>query len=1777
MIGHTLGVHRIISLYSTRFDSVSQRVNVVSLKAHLFPYSLSTVHNATVISATLPGSLTLVSVSSTPILKPETSTLHGTVSLTTFNSLVFPLVSTLQSDNTSFEALQSTASAIVTTLVLSSSSAVNDKKTLNTSAGQLSRSKEDDLSSLLLHTRATTNFTTTSAIPSSFTATIMSPSDQISTPTVTTRVNPASLSAGDSFSSGTISSVVSQSSYGPTISMNVSSSLLIAAVSTRQSVLARVTGTASFASGVGGLSMHNSSSMHRNQSANMATVSIEVPRTSHNGVPAVITASSLLLTNATSFRTAPTDLPTFFENQSTSYVPSRQISAFAATSQSGKRLVPSSMFGVDTSPLSSKHFLNSSSVVEASLSVMVTSSVFGFGSKKASSSLSSSMPSVHRSLFTNGATGFKNVSNALSEAAVMSSSQTATRDEVGQSRLSGSLLTPFVQESESETSSASVTVETSSILVTLGDVDGRSSLSFGPLATSGLSSASTLSSLAHSSVSVTPRKTPIKDVFIVASYSTPCYIYYVVEKTVPVATANHTQIPGTTIPKVTLDIGNPTSMPSELLTVTVTSSPIMTSKGDDGSQSHFSTAPLPSSSSTSVFGMTSSVISPSVVLNLSPSSKSVAKELSGDTTPSSRILSSVPIEFNPSVTVKESSYKTILTTVNVTEIHWSSRQTVATLLESSTIRSHLTSLASKTQNAIDSSRSKSVSVNQVPTHGSFPASKLIPTTTGSVEVVPSASSQLVASTNKGIQVTASVGRLALSSTSSSDDSRNISSGNSSFEMQTSVVVQESVNTTTSIYLTSFVSMKVKPSLLSTGNASFISGHQSQSKLPSSSEEQSLARTASLSAGGRFTTDLRLLSQGTSTESLSLSSSIVGSAIFGPPVKRRRKRAAGDLTNSTVISVTSSLVSSAVNHSMTISTQHLSASAKVSPSTDLKGVSNFPGRPSLTQMTVQLTPVAGNASQTTSQNGSVIYGTALVSGRKSFLTVMPVSSGPIQNETPSVEPLLHNSSMLTVITSFSSVNGTVMRATPSLYVSSQDLNHSESQPSFIAKSSSMAFQTVDLTSGSMQLSRVNSTQVHGVQLSSSLEQDSTPQAISLSRTTTVNVYSIVPSATLTVQQNGTVFITSIQRQLDGSSLMKPVGSSTELTPASVSLYNRTVSFLASTDMVKSSGLLDRSLLHSASSSIGKLESPVMDNSTSSTPSLSAEVPQSSKDSHIGAATIASFSFQVSQETQTSTFGRSIPSASSTISFATLTHQSLATGGPFFPSLPLSSSGRQLTPSSFTSLFGMTSSVISPSVVLNLSRSSGSVGKELSGDTTPSIRILSSVRPPTQQSFSSSTVTMVIPLSSLTGLTLPSSHHVSQTGKVTIARLGSSLPNSHDVSQAAEVTPVLTHTPTVADFSSERHTADKSFSASADQSSVFRGSPLVTLSSLGICYVLYTTRVVLSSMMSSLPSTSHVPGPLPVNTTSAIVVPLSSIGVDSSVVLNGSSTQTLQVVLTSGNTSVQQSNVTSSVVLHSTVLVVTSSAFEVVTPSSGHVTKSSEVTGSQSIDSHPLPSIVSSKVKESTSILSSIQRSANATYSMQRLSSVMSKTPSVSHIMEASSYIGATSTGALSELSTSEAFITTTAAAPEVTTSEVVKSTTATTAVSKTSQVLPTPSPAMSPMNSSEVITPTSSVRSVASSSALPAPTQIPIPEATMMTRIIVPENESLQNIKGLLEGNLAKAFAFVEVVSTKRKRRGTDVVNATVSHFSFSHSCRKTTTRNLDVQCRLETGHFVFLL
>lgn len=221
-------------------------------------------------------------------------------------------------------------------------------------------------------------------------------------------------------------------------------------------------------------------------------------------------------------------------------------------------LMSSKSFTVQTVPL-----LPSSVVLEGNLSLSTVKD------KRSNSVLPKTVTSHSSSILLSSTGGF-------------TSSSVASKDTTGQSSvivLHNTSTVTFRQSSVSVVTtdglSSSFTSFTSKSVPSV-TLEASSSLAFSQNDTS----QSKKQSAVFPTASVSLKKSSPKDEFVVTSYATPCYIYYVVEKTVlPVATRNNTAAPSTpTTPRITMEIGSPSKMQSGLPTVTLTHSPAMTTQ-----------------------------------------------------------------------------------------------------------------------------------------------------------------------------------------------------------------------------------------------------------------------------------------------------------------------------------------------------------------------------------------------------------------------------------------------------------------------------------------------------------------------------------------------------------------------------------------------------------------------------------------------------------------------------------------------------------------------------------------------------------------------------------------------------------------------------------------------------------------------------------------------------------------------------------------------------------------------------------------------------------------------------------------------------------------------------------------------------------------------------------------------------------------------------------------------------------------------------------------------
>ena len=221
-------------------------------------------------------------------------------------------------------------------------------------------------------------------------------------------------------------------------------------------------------------------------------------------------------------------------------------------------LMSSKSFTVQTVPL-----LPSSVVLEGNLSLSTVQD------KRSNSVLPKTVTSHSSSILLSSTGGFTSSSVASKDTTVQSSVIVLHNTSTVTFRQSSVNVVTTDGLSSSFTSFTSKSVPS----VTL---EASSSLAFSQNDTS----QSKKQSAVFPTASVSLKKSSPKDEFVVTSYATPCYIYYVVEKTVlPVATSNNTAAPSTpTTPRITMEIGSPSKMQSGLPTVTLTHSPAMTTQ-----------------------------------------------------------------------------------------------------------------------------------------------------------------------------------------------------------------------------------------------------------------------------------------------------------------------------------------------------------------------------------------------------------------------------------------------------------------------------------------------------------------------------------------------------------------------------------------------------------------------------------------------------------------------------------------------------------------------------------------------------------------------------------------------------------------------------------------------------------------------------------------------------------------------------------------------------------------------------------------------------------------------------------------------------------------------------------------------------------------------------------------------------------------------------------------------------------------------------------------------
>lgn len=315
---------------------------------------------------------------------------------------------------------------------------------------------------------------------------------------------------------------------------------------------------------------------------------------------------------------------------------------------------------------------------------------------------------------------------------------------------------------------------------------------FVPVVPSSLSSVPTLS-LPSVSTPVFPNKTSSGDGLIVLSSSYPCYIYYVVEKTVfPAASANQTFIPAT-VPNMTVNIGSATGMPSLTPTVTLTYPGTMTNQ----------VSVLHSQlESTSIASLSSEgVLTSSNVLPLSSSPKSSIKSTLVPSQPPllpSATLAQVFSTVSDKVAHTGSSRGSLMSSsVSISSLPNSSSSTVSTVKE--------TSLSTRLQPSSSHQQTSTLASAFVFYSASESRRSFITDRTLSSPAATSASSSTAATPN--VSQTLSIGSVTLSNSSTTVV---VHSGSGESSMEVTSSVQDVVPTVSSSFNLSSRSLTFAP-------------------------------------------------------------------------------------------------------------------------------------------------------------------------------------------------------------------------------------------------------------------------------------------------------------------------------------------------------------------------------------------------------------------------------------------------------------------------------------------------------------------------------------------------------------------------------------------------------------------------------------------------------------------------------------------------------------------------------------------------------------------------------------------------------------------------------------------------------------------------------------------------------------------------------------------------------------------------------------------------------
>ena len=1261
--------------------------------------------------------------------------------------------------------------------------------------------------------------------------------------------------------------------------------------------------------------------------------------------------------------------------------------------------------------------------------------------------------------------------------------------------------------------------------------------------------------------SVTPKKTSTEEGLIVTSYATPCYIYYVVEKTVlPVETANHTVVPSTpATPKITLDIESASRIHSGLPTVTLTHTAAMTTRAHSqvaGSSStvtsssglvrisvtniestptHLLSAASPSeiptvhSSDASKIVQTVSLAVPSLMtLSMSGSILKERKNATEASTPQTGMISthlqSKPSQSGtlaiPGVTASVSElHGTPITNKTLGPNSVTPSDTFTPVVASASI-SEMKNMSSTKVSGIQSSMvqintTSLVESNAVPTVAeSLPSTRIvsgfpqnlcsdnIPSTTRSFNgfVSPSKSVTLEISFFTSQPATVLLSKAALSSTymGTSSDGQVVASPS----RQVNVTGSSDI---LALNVTGFTQM---PSPTTRGNLPSAAANKTSTPVLL----RSLATTSQTET--LSTVPLQVNLSATKIYKASTSPLVIGNVSttvsqvdgLNTQISSSPRVATSSLSSLSLVADNVTVASSSMERIPSPSAIHLPSNTSSSVGAPQSPVTLSQTSTVNIQSSSDIhVPSSGNASigepkssvilplaSTASQVGGVMIpfsSSRQVAASKSFSQTGSTSLAAERLSSPS-SAILEASLSIPSGAKRRRKRAAVGDSTLGVQSpSSAVLNHSvaetvayTNQPSgqaaSVLPSSPMASQTLQTGNSVSQSAEVAQGGSSQVLVPTSVSKSSVrPQNASVSPS--VSSPKVAASYSLP-QGNSTqpVVVPSASPSTSYASEQKPAGNATSVpSPVLVTPGNATSSLSPS----QHANVTDsHTVLATPSPSSAPLYVSVTPSGNLTT-SRGMVVPSLNKESSVPSPSEAVKSMTAHANLSVTNVGTLEASSTGVLPSAQVSLPATSGSLPTTVSLGAMESSVLLGNTTFTLAHSVTAvpteSVVASASFIVVVPSPSSVALEKSLTQQP---LNTSVAISSPSTVGSSSIASTASMSAVPKNT---------TVTPVLSKASSSISLSSETIQLFSSSVVTLPSPSAVKSSAIQKTVVSSSSTIASSSRVYR-PPLVTVSSLGMCYVVYTTRIVQPSLVTTQPFNVSSTASVNVSFTPGFSVNMTSSQMSTSTSFNASNSAVVRPTLEVNATRAQSSQ---------------------VVPTTVHVNFTVK------------PSSSSSGV-----LVISKMPSANATTS--RAASTVAKSSAVSQMPNVSQ-------SAVQTSSTSNA------------TRQIssVLSTTQTTYLPKSPSVAKTEVPSFIPQPTSQVISPTGTASQVVSTSVTvttPAPRD---PSLLVEAIFNVPNDRDIQSqeFKKELEVNLADAYAFAEV-TLRRRRRGTPEINVTVS-------------------------------